>query len=205
MPSLTVYRVSTPYSPSVRPSNILLRSWSAHFKRVQEGRRLKTKKFYALADRIGDVTGWSKKTVTSNISLTDLKITKNSVTQSFLKILYPTIYASSTCLAVWATLGHFGPLWATMGHFWPLWATLGHFGPLWLFGPLWATLGHFGCLGHYGPLWATLFHLAAWATLGRFGCLGQFGPLWAKQPNRLKRHKWSGISFPKMTGLHHFL
>ena len=70
-------------------------------------------------------TGRSKKTVTSNFSLTDLKITKNGVTQSFLESLYPTIYASSTCLAVWATLGHFGPLWL----FGPLWATLGHFGP----------------------------------------------------------------------------
>ena len=67
-------------------------------------------------------TGCSKKTVTSNFSLTDLKITKNGVTQSFLESLYPTIYASSTCLAVWATLGHFGPLWL----FRPLWAILGH-------------------------------------------------------------------------------
>ena len=70
-------------------------------------------------------TGCLQKTVTSNISLTDLKITKNGVTQSFLESLYLTIYASSTCLAVWATLGHFGPLWL----FGPLWATLGHFGP----------------------------------------------------------------------------
>ena len=36
-------------------------------------------------------TGCSRKTVTSNISLTDLKITKNGVTQSFLESLYPTI------------------------------------------------------------------------------------------------------------------
>ena len=36
-------------------------------------------------------TGWSKETVTSNFSLTDLKITKNGVTQSFLESLYPTI------------------------------------------------------------------------------------------------------------------
>ena len=40
-------------------------------------------------------TGWSRKTETSNFSLTDLKITKNGVTQSFLESLYPTIYASS--------------------------------------------------------------------------------------------------------------
>ena len=37
-------------------------------------------------------TGCSQKTVTSNLSLTDLKITKNGVTQSFLESLYPTIY-----------------------------------------------------------------------------------------------------------------
>merc|ERR1711884_730435 len=49
-------------------------------------------------------------------------------------------------LAVWATLGHFGPLWATLA----VWATLGHFGCFGHFGPLWATLGHFGCLGHFG-------------------------------------------------------
>ena len=40
-------------------------------------------------------TGWSEKTVTSKFSLTDLKNTKNGVTQSFLESLYPTIYASS--------------------------------------------------------------------------------------------------------------
>ena len=35
--------------------------------------------------------------MTSNFSLTDLKITKNGVTQSFLESLYPTIFASSIC------------------------------------------------------------------------------------------------------------
>ena len=35
-----------------------------------------------------DFTGCLQKTVTSNISLTDLKITKNGVTQSFLESLY---------------------------------------------------------------------------------------------------------------------
>ena len=65
-------------------------------------------------------TGCSKKTVTSNFSLTDLKITKNGVTQSFLESLYPTIYASSTCLMfkwpVWATLDHFLTALDTFGH-----------------------------------------------------------------------------------------
>ena len=100
-------------------------------------------------------TGWSKKTVTSNFSLTDLKITKNGVTQSFLESLYPTIYASSTCFMF-----------------------------------KWPKMAQSGPNSQSGPKWPKV---------------AQSGPKWPKQPNRLKRHKWSGISFPKMTGLHHFL
>ena len=57
-------------------------------------------------------TGCLQKTVTSNISLTDLKITKNGVTQSFLESLYPTIYAFSTCLMFkWPKMAQSGPKW----------------------------------------------------------------------------------------------
>ena len=134
---------------------------------------------------MGNDTGCSRKTVTSNISLTDLKITKNGVTQSLLESLYPTIYASSTCLMFkwpkmaqsgpnsqngpkWPKVIQSGPKWPKVaqsgpnsqsGPKWPLWAIFGHFGPLWI------TLGHFCCLGHFGPLWATL---DVWATLGHF-------------------------------------
>ena len=136
-------------------------------------------------NRTSIATGCSRKTVTSNISLTDLKITKNGVTQSLLESLYPTIYASSTCFMFkwpkmaqsgpnsqngpkWPKVIQSGPKWTKVdqtakvvqsGHFGPFLATLGHFGSLWAIFAVWATLGHFG------PLWATL---DVWATLGHF-------------------------------------
>ena len=63
--------------------------------------------------------------------------------------------------AIWATLGHSGPLWATLGHFGLLWAT-------------WATLGHFAHSGPFGPLWATFGHLGHFGFLF-FGGFGVFG------------------------------
>ena len=41
---------------------------------------------------IRGATGWSKATVTHNISLTHLKITKKGITQWFLESLYPAIF-----------------------------------------------------------------------------------------------------------------
>ena len=83
-------------------------------------------------------TGCSKKTVTSNFSLTDLKITKNGVTQSFLESLYPTIYASSTCFMFkWPKMAQNGPKWPKVAQNgpnspeWPKMAQSGWNGPKW--------------------------------------------------------------------------
>merc|ERR1712107_384665 len=83
-------------------------------------------------------TGCLQKTVTSNISLTDLKITKNGVTQSFLESLYPTIYASSTCFMFkWPKMAQSGrnsqsdPKWPKVAQSGPEWPKVAQSGPKW--------------------------------------------------------------------------
>merc|ERR1711994_1014678 len=83
-------------------------------------------------------TGCLQKTVTSNISLTDLKITKNGVTQSFLESLYPTIYAFSTCLMFkWPKMAQSGPKlpkqpkWPKVAQSGPKWPKVSQCGPKW--------------------------------------------------------------------------
>merc|ERR1712240_894200 len=152
-------------------------------------------------------TGCLQKTVTSNISLTDLKITKNGVTQSFLESLYPTIYASSTCFMFkwpkmaqsgrnsksgpkWHKVAQSGPKWPKVAQSGPKWPKVVQSGPNSKNGPKWPKVIQSGPKwpkvaqsGHFGPLW--LFG-PLWATLGHFGplwiTLGHFGPFWLFGP-----------------------
>ena len=88
-------------------------------------------------------TGWSEKTVTSKFSLTDLKNTKNGVTQSFLESLYPTIWASSIYFKFAETLHypgwlHPGGHYSAYGPFW--WPQDGRIG-LWRGQSTWYLCG----------------------------------------------------------------
>merc|ERR1712240_113160 len=135
-------------------------------------------------------TGCLQKTVTSNISLTDLKITKNGVTQSFLESLYPTIYASSTCFMFkwpkmaqsgrnsqsgpkWPKVAQSGPEWPKVAQSGPKWSKVVKSGPKWPKHPKWPKVAQTAKMAQSGQKWSKV------ATLDHFGCLVHFGPFWA--------------------------
>ena len=148
-----------------------------------------------------NITGCLQKTVTSNISLTDLKITKNGVTQSFLESLYPTIYASSTCFMFSESLQYQNwyfapkhlcqPLLCPFGakkSFLSKMVQKGPDGPK--MGPKWSKTFRLTILVPFGPFWTTL---ECWQACHVWPFLVQNGPFlghpqsWTVDPRVKKR------------------